>query len=151
LSIKEKEELERESIIFKINEKLKKSEEKTKDKYRNIRDNIENRLATSLDHARKKVDSFKKNDLLHSQELIMKPFLKFEKQVNIVVKQFVKLNMIKQPETNEKKSEEYQIKLQKVYDKIEKIEEDRKKKNKIIVNKYRKILKQNIKHKVITK
>jgi len=81
----------------------------------------------------------------------MKPFLKFEKQVNIVVKQFVKLNMIKQPETNEKKSEEYQIKLQKVYDKIEKIEEDRKKKNKIIVNKYRKILKQNIKHKVITK
>ena len=149
--IKEKEELERESIIFKINEKLKKSEEKTKDKYRNIRDNIENRLATSLDHARKKVDSFKKNDLLHSQELIMKPFLKFEKQVNIVVKQFVKLNMIKQPETNEKKSEEYQIKLQKVYDKIEKIEEDRKKKNKIIVNKYRKILKQNIKHKVITK
>ncbi len=151
MSIKEKEELERESIIFKINEKLKKSEEKTKDKYRNIRDNIENRLATSLDHARKKVDSFKKNDLLHSQELIMKPFLKFEKQVNIVVKQFVKLNMIKQPETNEKKSEEYQIKLQKVYDKIEKIEEDRKKKNKIIVNKYRKILKQNIKHKVITK
>jgi hypothetical protein len=149
--IKEKEELERESIILKINEKLKKSEEKTKDKYKNIRDNIENRLASSLDQARKKVDSFRKNDLLHSQELIMKPFLKFEKQVNRFVKQFVKVNMIKQPETSEKKSEDYQIKLQKVYDKIEKIEEDRIKKNRIIVNKYRKILKQNIKHKVITK
>lgn len=141
--------MERESIILKINEKLKKSEEITKDKYKNIKDNIENRLSTSLDLARKKKDSFRKDELLYSHELIMKPYLKFEKQVNREVKQFVKLNLINQPETSVKKSEDYQIKLQKVYDKIEKIEEDRIKKNKKIVNKYKKILKQNIKHKVI--
>lgn len=57
--------------------------------------------------------------------------------------------MVQTSPSNEKKHDDYQLKLQKVFEKIDKIEEDRLKENKKILNKYRKILKQNIKHKVL--